>query len=514
MSFLRRTPPEERIPSPGRGQLVRAAVGGLIILVLTTAAVATAALLQVSDLVDKINPRDDGISVDSITRAEAGAPRTFLILGSDRRFDETKANNPDLVKDIPARADTMMLVRLDPDQEATTILSLPRDLKVEIPGVGTDKLNASYAYGGPTLTVKTIKAFTGLDINHIINVNFSGFRELVNAIGCVYVDVDREYYNSNEGRPIGERYAEIDIDPGYQKLCGTDALDYVRYRHFDSDIVRAARQQTFLRQVKDQLNASSLIGKRKKLVDIFFKNTQADKGLESTSQALSVLKLALFSAGNPVRQIQFPASYDETYVTATKADIEKTVEEFLRPRKTTDEDKDVQLTPDSDEKPKKKAKKPSTSPSEVPGLTNYQRSGQDLLAETVAKSKLGFPIYFPKYVTTQSRYADPAVRVYKVADRAAKFRKAYRLVLSHNVVEGQYWGVQATNWPTPPILQAKHEVVTRHGRKLGVYRDGSKITLVSWRHENAVYWVSNTLSGALTNMQMLEIASTLTNDFS
>ena len=224
MSLRRRTPPEERIPSPGRGQLVRAAVGGLIILVLTTAAVATAALLQVSDLVNKINPRDDGISVDAVTRAEAGEPRTFLILGSDRRFDETKANNPELTKDIPARSDTMMLVRLDPDQEATTILSLPRDLKVEIPGVGTDKLNASYAYGGPTLTVKTIKAYTGLDINHIINVNFSGFRELVNAIGCVYLDVDREYYHSNEGLPIGQRYAEIDIDPGYQKLCGTDAL--------------------------------------------------------------------------------------------------------------------------------------------------------------------------------------------------------------------------------------------------------------------------------------------------
>jgi len=513
VSLLPRTPPEERIPSPGRGQLVRAAVGGLIILVLTTAAVATAALLQVSDLVDKINPRDDGISVDAVTRAEAGDPRTFLILGSDRRFDETKANNPDLTKDIPARSDTMMLVRLDPTQEATTILSLPRDLKVEIPGVGTDKLNASYAYGGPTLTVKTIKAYTGLDINHIINVNFSGFRELVNAIGCVYLDVDREYYNSNEGRPIGERYAEIDIDPGYQKLCGTDALNYVRYRHLDSDIVRADRQQAFLRQAKDQLNASSLIGKRNKLIDIFADNTQADKGLESEGTLIGVLKLALFSAGHPVRQIRFPASYDETYVTATKADVEKTVDEFLHPRKNPAKDKDVPLTPESEDKPEKKPTKPSTSPAEVPGLTNYQRSGQDQLAETVAKSKLGFPIYFPKYVTTQSRYADPAVRVYKVADRAAKFRKAYRLVLSHNVAEGQYWGVQATNWPTPPILQGPHEVVTRHGRKLGVYRDGSRVTLVSWRHENAVYWVSNTLSAALTNTQMLEIASTLTNDF-
>lgn len=517
MSLLGRTPPEESIPSPGRGQLLRAALGGLIILVLTTAAVATAALLQVSDLVDKINPGGDGISQDSITRAEAGDPQTFLILGSDRRFDELKANNPGLEKDAPARSDTMMLLRLDPDQGATSILSLPRDLKVEIPGYGTDKLNAAYALGGPTLTVKTIKGFTGLDINHVVNINFGGFREVINAIGCVYIDVDRRYFNDNNP-PVASatNYATIDVEPGYQKLCGTDALDYVRYRHLDSDIVRAARQQTFLRQLKDQLNASSLMGKRNKLIDIFAENTQADKGLEDPGQVLSVLKLALFSAGNPVRQIQFPAAYDESFVTASKSAIEKTVDEFLNPGRKAANDRDIPLTPDSDEKPKKKKKKPkpSPSPAEVPGLTNYARAGQDALAETVAKSKLGFPIYFPKYATTQSRYANPAVRVYKVADRAAKFRKAYRLVLSHNVVEGQYWGVQATNWPTPPILQAKHKVVVRHGRRLGVYRDGSQITLVSWRRGDAVYWVSNTLSNALTNTQMLEIASTLTNDFS
>lgn len=515
MNPFRRVPPEERIPSPGKGQLLRAALGGLIILVLTTAAVATAALLKVnSDLVDKLNPDDSGIPNEGITRAEAGDPQTFLILGSDRRFDEIKENNPALKKDVPARSDTMMLLRLDPDAEATSILSLPRDLKVEIPGYGTDKLNASYSYGGPTLTVKTIKEFTGIDINHVININFGGFREVINAIGCVYVDVDRRYYNSNDGKPIGLRYAEIDIDPGYQKLCGTDALDYVRFRHLDSDIVRAARQQAFLRQAKDQLNASSLIGKRDKLLDIFGANTQVDKSLKSTSAVLSVLKLALFSAGNPVRQIQFPAKYDETYVTASREDIEKTVDEFLNPGGKAPDAKDVQLTPDSDEKPRKKPSKPSTSPAEVPGLTNYLRPGQDLLAETVVDSKLGFDIYFPKYVTTSSRYANPAVRLYRVADRAAKYRKAYRLVLSHNVVEGQYWGIQGTNWPTPPILQGTHTVIKRHGRKLGVYKDGSRINLVSWRHGDAVYWVSNTLSNALTNTQILEIASTLTNDFS
>src|SRR5689334_1275616 len=324
MSLLRRNPvpPEERIPHPGRSQLLRAGLGGLIVFALTTGAVATAGLLKVADVVNKINPGGAQISDVGITRAEAGDPQTFLILGSDRRFDETKKNNKALKKDLPARSDTMMLLRLDPNERATTVLSLPRDLKVHIPGHGTDKLNASYSYGGPTLTVKTIKDYLGIDINHVININFGGFRDVVNAIGCVYIDVDRRYYHSNEGVPIGstERYAEIDIQPGYQKLCGTDALNYVRYRHLDSDIVRAARQQSFLRQAKDQLNASSLINKRDELIDIFGRNTQTDKSLKHTAAVLSVLKLALFSAGHPVRQIQFPASYDETYVTATKSD--------------------------------------------------------------------------------------------------------------------------------------------------------------------------------------------------
>ncbi len=140
--------------------------------------------MQVADVVNKINPHGAQISNEGITRADAGSPQTFLILGSDRRFDESKKNNKALKHDIPARSDTMMLLRLDPDQRATSVLSLPRDLKVHIPGHGTDKLNASYSYGGPTLTVKTIKEYTGLEINHVVNINFGGFRDVVNAIAA------------------------------------------------------------------------------------------------------------------------------------------------------------------------------------------------------------------------------------------------------------------------------------------------------------------------------------------
>ena len=89
-------------------------------------------------------------------------------------------------------------MRIDPGK-GVALLSLPRDLKVEIPGHGTDKINVAYTLGGPKLTIKTVKKLTGLAINHYVDVSFHGFAEGVNAIGCVYVDVDRRYFNDNAG---------------------------------------------------------------------------------------------------------------------------------------------------------------------------------------------------------------------------------------------------------------------------------------------------------------------------
>ena len=135
-----------------------------------------------------------------------------------------------------------------PRCNAIAVFSIPRDLKVEIPGYGTEKFNDAYTYGGPKLTLQTVKQLTGPPINHVVNVDFLGFARAVDAIGCVYVDVDRRYFHSNDGVPPSEHYAEINIQPGYQALCGFNALEYVRYRHTDNDIVRAARQQDFLRR--------------------------------------------------------------------------------------------------------------------------------------------------------------------------------------------------------------------------------------------------------------------------
>src|SRR3954471_5894693 len=296
--------------------------------VLTAAATATAGLLAIKDVAQRIPKLAQDVPVEP---TKPGKPQTILLLGSDRRYKERNDKHA-------ARSDTIMLIRLDPSQEATTLLSIPRDLRTLIPGYGYEKINAAYQFGGPKLTLRTIRELLDIKVNHVINVNFSGFRKAVDLLGCVYTDVDRRYYHSNAGLPAAAQYAEINIQPGYQKLCGRKALDYVRFRHADSDIVRAARQQDFLRQAKDQISSSSLIDHHRKLIDIFTKSTEADKQLATVAGLERLVKLAIFSAGHPVRQVTFPAQFakdtlpDGTpvdYVTADPAAITATVDQFL-----------------------------------------------------------------------------------------------------------------------------------------------------------------------------------------
>src|SRR3954449_10366440 len=201
------------------------------------AAVSTAVLLQVKEVTDIIINHGHKIrGIENVLdQVSAGGPQTILVLGPDRRFVDIKAKNP-------VRSDTIMLVRLDPSKGATAVMSIPRDLKVQIPGRGTAKINEAYSLGGPALTVRTVRQLLGIPLNHVVNVNFGGFRRAVDRLKCVYVDIDRRYYHSNQGLAPSQQYAEINIPAGYQKLCGQKALDYVRFRHADNDFIRSARQ--------------------------------------------------------------------------------------------------------------------------------------------------------------------------------------------------------------------------------------------------------------------------------
>ena len=152
-------PPRHLEEAPHRAFLVVFASAG---------ATAVAAFHEVDKVVERLELGPE-LKIQGLAETYSGGPQTLMILGSDRRPKDNVEGGSG------ARSDTIMLVRLDPDKDATALMSLPRDLKVEIPGHGTDKINAAYELGGPRLTVKTVKQLTGLSINHVVNVTFGGF---------------------------------------------------------------------------------------------------------------------------------------------------------------------------------------------------------------------------------------------------------------------------------------------------------------------------------------------------
>lgn len=503
------TPDPDKPPRPGLGVIKKAVLAGVLIVLLTATTVASAALLEVSELVDIV--RDEGQAIPGVKNAlddvDDGGPQTVLVIGSDRRYKTRDVKGA-------ALSDTLILVRLDPDKGVTAVMSIPRDLKAQIPldngGFATEKINAAFSLGGPNLTLRTVRNLTGIPINHVVEVNFNGFQRAVNRLKCVYVDVDRRYYHSNVGVPPSLQYAEIDIEPGYQKLCGGQSLDFVRFRHTDSDLVRAARQQNFLREAKGQFSLSSVLGDRKELLRIFSRYTRTD--LRSEGPILKFLKLAFQASKNPIREVKFPATdvAGGTYVDISPQALERVVGEFQNARASGG----ARQTGDRSKAAKKARKKQRRRQAKglPPGIIPGRQEAQ--AAAVPAAAKLRLPVYYPAVRLASGGFASgerdyPPVRAYSIRDRAKTRYEAYRMVLATGVA-GQYYGVQGTSWKAPPILDSPSDTMRMGGRKYELFYDGTRLRLVAWHTPRGVYWVANTLSKSLTNRQMLAIARSLT----
>jgi hypothetical protein len=157
---------------------LRFLTASFVIVAAVAAATSASLILYLGDIAHALKSNSIGQEVkNQLDPIPDSGAQTIMILGSDKRNQEISGKF--------GLSDTTMLLRLDPDRDAISLLSLPRDLKVNIPGVGTDKLNAAYSLGGPKLTLQTVQQLTGLDVNHLVNVDFTGFARAVNAIGCV-----------------------------------------------------------------------------------------------------------------------------------------------------------------------------------------------------------------------------------------------------------------------------------------------------------------------------------------
>jgi LCP family protein required for cell wall assembly len=417
-----------------------------------------------------------------------------------------------------------MLLRLDPDRNAIALFSLPRDLKVSIPGFGVDKLNAAYGDGGPQLTLQTVQELTGLQINHLVNVDFEGFARAVNALDCVYVDVDRRYFHSNE--TSAEQYEEIDLQPGYQALCGFNALDYARYRHTDNDVVRAARQQEFLREARQKIPPERLFEDRKELISIFTEHTSSD--IDDPQTMLQVLKLFLDARNAPVKEVHFEGTLGPSFVTATPQQIHKATNQFLgfqdtpgqrgqtaapeapvAPEAAPDQSQVTPAAPSGKNKKAKAAPPPSNGGSGDGdfGLTptSYGRELAKVVRVRVAK----LPIYYPTVLETGSDFAQKP-RVYKIngsgeGSPPAGSRSAYKWVFSRPAL-GEYYGFQATRWTNPPILNDPDDTRTIGDRDYKIYYDGDRVRMIAWQNDLGSFWVTNTLIESLSDREMLKIA--------
>ena len=504
----------ERPPRLGLRVVTKGLLAMFLVVAMSATALATTVILEVDDVAKTfLGPGRQQIDIPEISKASAGGARTILILGSDERYADKKAG-------LKPRSDTILLVRADPNRSAIAVMSIPRDLAVQIPGHGQDKINAAFEDGGERLTVRTVKKLfgdaTGKDfpINNVISVDFSSFRRAVDYIGGVYVDVDRDYFNDNSGG--GERYAAIDINPGYQKLKGKDALAYVRYRHTDNDFIRAARQQDFLRQARSQAGIKKLFsfGDRKKLAKAFGRYFTVDKSFRSNKEIFSMLRLALYLVQEQpsVNEVRFRATESDnpmvdTRLFASEASLKKTVNEFMNAKSSAKPTQTSKPTPADQESARLRKKRNRNKPAQVPGLEEARAQGVD--QAVLADPKLKFPFYFPSLRTNGAAYAGTEPRVYTIRDENGKKHEAYRLVVSKGIA-GEYYGVQGMTWKAPPILDKPDEIRTVEGRKFRLYYDGRRIRLVAWKTRRAVYWVSNTLSASLTSRQMLAIASSLT----
>ena len=190
-------------------------------------------------------------------------PSLIMLLGTDG--DKTAAR-----QDF-RRSDSILLVRTDPKRHRMSYLSIPRDLRVDIPGQGPNKINAAFQLGGPALTMKTVRALTGLQPNHVVLVDFDNFKEVIDALGGVEIDVRKPILSNRFDCPYAtdarcQQWQGWRFEKGKQTMDGKRALIYSRVRENrldpgENDLTRGERQQAVLEAITNKLVSARTFAK-------------------------------------------------------------------------------------------------------------------------------------------------------------------------------------------------------------------------------------------------------------
>jgi LCP family protein required for cell wall assembly len=595
-------------------------VGTLLIVVALALGIGGGSLLYLHESLGDVRAHSLAVKQASkqLDLTAPGHAAIALVVGYDQRAGAEFSTQ--------SRSDTVMMIRADPQTKTISLLSIPRDLGVPIwcpkdktgPIDSNNKINQAYADCGPKGTVDTIKHLTSLPINYLITVNFHGFKEIVDKLGGIWMDVDRRYYHVNDGT-AAQDYANINIHPGYQLLTGEQALDFVRYRHTDDDYHRIARQQEFVRALKQQF-ANISFTKIPSLIRTLTDNVEVG-GDTSDQTVLQWMIFALTLPGGHFLQDKIEGVTGDSITFTDPSNITSAVAAFTHP--------DVAQSKAANAAALGEKVKPAKAQAPAPGKTSVlvlngnavggsaangayllqqkgyvtvlppngvspnapaqnhfhtliyydkRQSGSKLAASALAKlfvpadvsalpkdpklraldpgamltvvlgttfhnqlespppappapthvapnvrfdsstglgllepyeHRVPFTLEVPTVLESSSvpdTYGgDDASRLYWI-DKS-HHDKAIRLVFRTGA--GEFWGIEETNMPNPPILRDKSFQRKLHGREFSLYYSGSSLQMVVLRVHDKSYWVVNTLLDSLSNETMLHIAEGL-----
>jgi len=468
------------------------------------AATAAIALNEVSRLVDALRQNKAvKLAPNVLAPTSRGAPETLLLVGNDERA--APKSNPGAGPVLP-HSNEMLLVRIDPSKPTIAMLSIPRELKVPIEKpdgeVTENRINSAYTFGwengggtagGVKLMVETIKHVLGIDINHVFVTNFHKFANAVNAMGCVYMTVDKRYHHVNE--PGSEQYFEINLQPGYQKLCGLEALEFVANRHESTSLIRDARDQRFLLEAKAQYGPS-LFENREKFERIFGKYLEST--LKGEEEILQLLYLLVESAGKPVRQVDFHVNLEPTFDSATPTQIHEAVRSFLNGT--------TAITTHALHAPAPAhASHAHHHALTSPGLALTPTSAEELDQARSQAPNLPFPLEYPKLRDSFAAAEPDELRLYDIHDLHGHVHPIYVVVLDRGGL-GQFYDVQGTSWTDPPFLSNPGQTVHIGRRTYELFYAAEKVRVIAWREAGAVYWIENTLTNDVSPRAMLTMA--------
>jgi LCP family protein required for cell wall assembly len=259
------------------------------------------------------------------------SPNTILVLGSDARAKGTKEAGATTIGSGPSRSDSILLLRIGGGKNAT--LSILRDTVVDIPGHGRGKINAAYAYGGPALAIRTVEQYLGIDVNHLVEVNFENFPQLIDSLGGIDYTGHCVISRINGGSRNGGY--TLRLKGGTHEINGKQALALARTRKnlckpSEDDRARVRRQQKILSAIKDKVTSFETF------VRLPWVSWAAPKAVHSDMSGPSLLGLvgAEMIGGNGKRDVLKPSGFvtlpdGESAVQVDDATKRAAVQKFL-----------------------------------------------------------------------------------------------------------------------------------------------------------------------------------------